>query len=78
MAAANRGVIELNKTIVWGHLHCSYGHAILEGKGQEFGVDANFLPYYANGIIALDACTACSRKINCIVLDDEQLKNKWL
>ena len=47
---------------------------VLEGKGTEFDADALFLPYYADGIIALDACTAYSRKINCIVLDDEPLE----
>ncbi len=74
MAAASHGVKEANKTIVCGHWHCSYGHSVLEGKGTEFGVDALFLPYYADGIIALDACTAYSRKVNCIVLDDEPLE----
>lgn len=73
MAAAFCGVVELNKTIICGHWHCSYGHAILEGEGAEFGEDANFLVYFSNGIIALDACTAYSRKVNCIVLEDEPI-----
>lgn len=74
MAAASRGVREPNKTIVCGHWHCSYGHAELEGKGKEFDVDSDFSPYYANGIIAIDACTAFSRKVNCIVLEDEPME----
>lgn len=74
MAAASRGVREPNKTIVCGHWHCSYGYAELEGKGKEFDADSDFSPYYADGIIAIDACTAFSRKVNCIVLEDEPME----
>jgi len=73
MAAASRGAREPGKTIVCGHWHCSYGHAELEGKGKEFAADADFSPYCADGIIAIDACTAFSKKVNCIVLEDEPL-----
>lgn len=69
MEAAHCGVIEKGKTIVCGHWHCSFGHSHYEGDGGEFE-DANFSPYYGNGIIALDACTALSRKINCVVIED--------
>ena len=41
-----------------------------ENKGSEFGPDADFSPYYGPGMIALDACTAFSRKVNVIILDD--------
>ena len=71
MDAAKAGVIEEGKTIVCGHWHCSYGHSNSEGKGSEFGEDADFSPYYGNGIIALDACTGHSGKVNVIVLEDE-------
>lgn len=70
MDVARMGVIETNKTIVCGHWHTSYGHSKLEGKGDEWGENADFSPYYANGIIALDACTAVSKKINCIIVED--------
>ena len=70
MLAASQGVIEPNKTIVCGHWHCSYGHARLEGKGTEFGPTADFTPYKAKGIIALDGCTFESHKVNCIVIND--------
>ena len=70
MLAASQGVIEPNKTIVCGHWHCSYGHAKLEGKGTEFGPTADFTPYEAKGIIALDGCTYESHKVNCIVIED--------
>ena len=58
------------KTIVCGHWHTSYGHAKLEGKGTEFGLNADFSPYYAPGIIAIDGCTAQSGQVNVLVLED--------
>ena len=70
MLAVSQGVIEPNKTIVCGHWHCSYGHSKLEHKGCEFGENADFSPYIGKGIIALDACTIESRKINCIIIND--------
>lgn len=70
MVAASKNVIEPNKTIVCGHWHCSFGHAVLEGKCPKHGADADFSPYYGRGIIAIDACTAYSGKINCIIIDD--------
>ncbi len=63
-------ITEPGKTIVCGHYHTSYGHSVLEGKGSELGADADHSPFYADGIIALDACTAVSGSVNCIVLED--------
>ena len=60
------------QTIVCGHWHCSYGHHIVDGT-PEFGDGANFNPFYADGIIAIDACTAASHKVNVVVLEDEFL-----
>ena len=74
MEAARQGVIEPNKTIVCGHWHTSYGHAKIDGTCSEFGEDADFSPYYGKGIIALDACTVHSRKVNCIVLEDDPME----
>ena len=59
------------KTIVCGHYSASYGHSKYEHDGPEFGNDANFSPFYGHGIIALDACTATSKKVNVIVLEDQ-------
>lgn len=72
MAAAQQGVIEPCKTIVCGHWNCSYGHAVIEGKGTERGDKADFSPYYGKGIIAIDGCTVCSKKVNCIVIEDTE------
>lgn len=62
-------ITEPNKTIVCGHYHTSYGHSIYEHKCSEFGENADFTPFYAGGIIAIDGCTALSGKVNCIVID---------
>lgn len=75
MEAAHAGVLAEGKTIVCGHWHCSFGHTYYDNDGEEFGRDANFSPYYGKGIIALDACTAYSHKVNCIVIDDAPLPN---
>ncbi len=70
MEAAHYGIIEKEKTIICGHWHCSFGHSNYEFDGGEFDDNPNFAPYIGKGIIALDACTAISKKINCIVIED--------
>ena len=70
MEAAHYGIIEPGKTIVCGHWNCSFGHAHYENDGGEFDNNPNFDPYYAEGIIALDACTPISGKVNCVVVED--------
>ena len=59
-----------HKTVVCGHYNASFGHSWFEHIGSEFGEDADFSPYYARRIIAIDACTAFSGKVNCIVAKD--------
>jgi hypothetical protein len=39
----------------------------------EFGYDAIWEPYIAEGIIAIDRCTAHTGKVNVVVLEDELL-----
>ena len=50
--------------------YASFGHSKYEQDGGEYDEDANFNPYYANRIIALDGCTAKSKIVNCIVIED--------
>jgi serine/threonine protein phosphatase 1 len=64
------GVRIPDKTVVCGHWHASYGHAIIEGRCNEFGEGADFSPFFGDGIIAIDACTKVSGKVNCLVLED--------
>lgn len=70
MKDAFEGLTVPGKTVVCGHFHTSFGHTWIENKGTEFGPDADFSPYLSKGIIAIDACTAFSKKVNCIVLED--------
>ncbi|MBO5374897.1 MAG: metallophosphoesterase [Clostridia bacterium] len=65
----NGGKIE-GKTIVCGHFHSSWGHANLDGKGSEWGEDAIFTPYIADGIISLDSATPHTKMVSCIVIED--------
>lgn len=69
---AERGLLP-DKTVVFGHWHCSTGWSKTEGR-SEFDDDAKFDPYYGDGFIAVDACTAHTGKCNVIVLEDEFLE----
>lgn len=71
--ACEHGVREEGKTVVCGHFHTSYGHARIRKTSTEWGEDACFSPFYDEGIIALDACTAHSGFVNCIVIEDDTL-----
>ena len=70
MDAWSQGIKVDGKTVVCGHYHTSWGHSHLEGHGVEFGEKADFSPFYGDGIIAIDGCTALTRRVNCIVLED--------
>lgn len=66
------GIVEPNKTIVCGHWHCSYGHFVdSKGKINEFSNDAVWEPWYHEGCIAIDRCTAHTGEVNVLVLEDE-------
>ena len=77
MRAWYNKVIEPDKTIVCGHWHCSYGHALMSMSTDdwltEFGEDAVWEPFEAEGIIAIDRCTAHTGEVNVIILEDELL-----
>lgn len=84
MAMARKGFVEPGKTIVCGHWHCSYGHHIdalkdaiandTEIEVEEFGETAIWEPYYSDGIIAIDRCTAHTGEVNVLVIEDEFLE----
>jgi len=58
------------KTVVCGHKSASYGHANISGICSQWGEDAIYTPFTAKGIIAIDACTAYSGKMNVLRLED--------
>lgn len=70
---AEQGLLP-GKTLVFGHWNCSAGWAKLEGR-SEFGEDAKFDPFYGDGFIALDGCTAHSKIVNVVVIEDEFLES---
>ena len=70
---AEQGLLP-DKTLVFGHWHCSYGWAIAEDRDM-FDGDARFEPFFGDGFIAIDACTARSGKVNVLVLEDEFLES---
>ncbi len=63
------------KTIICGHYHCSFGWSHIRQKYKEFpqktheDFEKSFQPFIDDGIIAIDACTAYTRKVNCIVIE---------
>ena len=69
------GLYVKNKTIVVGHFHTSWGHAIQNKTFDEWGDNADFSPfYYEDKLIAIDGCVAYTGKVNVIVLEDEFLE----
>lgn len=72
-----KGIIVPGKTVVCGHWHCSYGHMLKSIKTgswlSEFEEDAVWDPYIADGIIAIDRCTAHTGEVNVVVLEDDLL-----
>ena len=71
----NMGATIPCKTIVCGHYHSSWGHSHLHMDRKEFpqknqkNWQKSFEPFIDNGIIAIDACTAYSGRVNVIVLE---------
>lgn len=80
------GLNKTGKTIVFGHWHCSTGHAMLhevkiseyesEGTISEFEDDAIWEPFIHDNIIGIDRCTAHTGEVNVLVLEDEFLDSE--
>ena len=68
---AEQGLNKTGKTLVVGHWHCSTGWSKDEGR-SEFDVDARWDPYIneTQKIIGIDACTAYTRKVNVLIIED--------
>lgn len=70
-------IYESNKTIVCGHWHCSaLWNAQSPELYDEFGPKENFKPFITKDIIALDACTAYTKKVNVLVIEDTKILNQ--
>lgn len=58
------GVREAGKTVVCGHRSAAFGHWEFEGRKDDF------TPFREEGILAIDACTVVSGRVNCVVLHE--------
>ncbi len=66
-----KNVYDPEKTIVCGHWHCSaLWHEVDPNKYDEFGPKANFEPFISEHMIAIDACTSYSKKVNVVIIED--------
>jgi len=64
-------IFEPGKKIVCGHWHCSaLWHELNPDKYDEFGDKENFEPFITDNMIALDACTTHSKKVNVVIIED--------
>jgi hypothetical protein len=69
---ATAGLNKTGKTVIFGHFHTSWPRAKYEGK-PELGDGADFSPYFGEGFIAVDACTAYTNEVNVVILEDSLL-----
>lgn len=58
-----------DKTLVFGHFHTSWPRYQYYNK-PEWGDNADFSIYYGDGYIGIDACTAYSKKLNVLTIED--------
>lgn len=64
-------LFEPKKKIVFGHWHCSaFWQRLNPEKYSEFGENANDEPFETENYIAIDACTAVTKKVNVLVIED--------
>lgn len=75
MEAWSHGIRVPNTMIVCGHYHCSWGWARLRGGRPEFpkldvpNWQKSFEPFVEDGITAIDAATAYTHIVNCVVFE---------
>jgi len=76
MAVEHRALVP-HKTVVCGHFSTAFGHSVLcpdpEKRPAPVGIGADYSPYIAEGIIALDGQVFYTGIVNCIVIEDEEL-----
>lgn len=65
------GLFDKEKTIVSGHYHVSFFHERFDLDKEK--AKTNYLPFISPKLISLDAATVISHKVNCLVLEDEEL-----
>lgn len=70
----HKGIKVPHKIIVCGHWHTGWGHYMLHNKG-ETQYDCYDI-FKDKGIIALDACTAITERVNVLIIHETDLDNK--
>lgn len=80
MDMAYKGIIIPDKTVVCGHWHCSYGWMRDAFHESVFDVEQlrkhpKWDPYKNTGIIAIDRCTAGTKEMNILVIEDDLVDN---
>lgn len=75
MEAHHQGVVVPGKTVVCGHIGCGYGNSKYGGAHGDYEDSWNSCPYVKEGIVALDASTAGTGIVNCVVIEDEPLED---
>lgn len=66
-----------DKTVICGHWHCSWGWSVLRQQRKEFppmnraNWQESFEPFIDDGIMAIDACTAYTKLMNIIVVEEK-------
>lgn len=80
---AKAGLNKTGKTLVFGHWHCSAGHKLNSYKyklNSDFNTPTWWTPYQnkRQGIIGLDRCTAYTKKVNIVVLEDNFLNEETI
>ena len=71
---AEKGLMP-DKHIVFGHWSCSDAWAQLEGRNK-YDDNAKFDIFYDEGFTAVDACTALSKTVNVLVLEDNFMEEQ--
>lgn len=80
MECWSKSITVPNKTIICGHYHSAWGHCFLHNQGINIPTKeediSNWItdPFIDEGIMAIDACTVLSRKVNCIKLSRQPKK----
>ena len=70
MDAWSKGASIPHKTIICGHWDTAWGNQILHNFPDNLAQNMYYIPFIDEGIIALDACTALTKMINCIVIEN--------
>lgn len=77
MEAWDNGVREPGKTIFCGHYHTAWGRAAIDETCEPYSNNpADYVTWENDGIVALDACAAFTKFVNCYVFEDEPLEGE--